>query len=99
MPAQSANDNPILNNPYEEPNWHYATNLKGELDYSKPMPGRRVFTPDVQTIPLAAGKTTCLRRDTCITWPRSYVVSERKLFLLPQGTCFSRFGRPNVWHG
>src|SRR6266581_4351486 len=45
-------ENPILNNPYDEPRWHYATNLKGELDYSKPLPGRRVFTPDMQTIPV-----------------------------------------------
>ena len=45
-------DNPILNNPYEEPRWHYATNLKGELDYAIPLPGRRVFTPDMQTIPV-----------------------------------------------
>lgn len=45
-------ENPILNNPYEEPRRHYATNLKGELDYSKPLPGRRVFTPDMQMIPV-----------------------------------------------
>lgn len=25
--------NPILNNPYEEPRLHYATNVEGELDY------------------------------------------------------------------
>jgi type III restriction enzyme len=45
-------DNPILNNPYEEPRWHYSTNLQGELDYANPLPGRRVFTPDLQTIPV-----------------------------------------------
>ncbi len=44
--------NPILNNPYEEPFWHYATNFQGELDYSRPVRGRRVFTPEVQTIPI-----------------------------------------------
>jgi len=31
-----AEENPILNNPYEEPGWHYATNLEGELDYERP---------------------------------------------------------------
>ena len=47
--------NPILNNPYEEPQWHYATNLAGELDYSRPVKGRRVFTPEIQTIPVRQG--------------------------------------------
>src|SRR4051812_6341161 len=47
--------NPILNNPYEEPAWHYATNLAGELDYEKPVKGRRMFTPEVHTIPVRQG--------------------------------------------
>src|ERR1017187_7354015 len=48
-------DNPILNNPYEEPKLHYATNLDGELDYSRPQEGRRVFTPEMQSIPIRQG--------------------------------------------
>ncbi len=44
-------DNPILNNPYEEPVAHYATNLDGELDYERVVSGRRVFTPDIQSVP------------------------------------------------
>lgn len=52
MPAEQ---NPILNNPYEEPTWHYATNLQGELDYSRPVKGRRIFTPEIQTIPVRQG--------------------------------------------
>ncbi len=47
-----ADENPILNNPYEEPRLHYVTNLEGELDYSKVEKGRRVFAGSVQTIPL-----------------------------------------------
>ena len=38
-------DNPILNNPFEEPRFHYATNLKGELDYDQVVSGRRPFIP------------------------------------------------------
>lgn len=34
MPGEQ---NPILNNPYEEPTWHYSTNLQGELDYARPV--------------------------------------------------------------
>ena len=52
MPTEQ---NPILNNPYEEPTWHYATNLAGELDYSRPVKGRRIFTPEIQTIPVRQG--------------------------------------------
>jgi type III restriction enzyme len=48
-------ENPILNNPYEEPEQHYATNLAGELDYSRPVKGRRIFTPEIQTIPVRQG--------------------------------------------
>ncbi len=48
-------NNPILNNPYEEPLAHYATNLAGELDYELIMPGRRVFTPDLQSVPVRVG--------------------------------------------
>ena len=51
-----ADENPILNNPYEEPVWHYATNLQGELDYSRPVKGRRIFTPDIQSIPVRQGQ-------------------------------------------
>ena len=47
-----ADENAILNNPYEEPQWHYATNLQGELDYARPVKGRRC-TPETQSIPVA----------------------------------------------
>ena len=40
-------NNPILNNPFEEPRFHYATNLKGELDYERVVSGRRPFSPEV----------------------------------------------------
>ncbi len=50
-----SDENPILNNPYEEPGWHYATNLQGELDYAHPVKGRRIFRPEIQTIPVRQG--------------------------------------------
>ncbi len=34
---------PILNNPYEAPRFHYATNLAGEIDYQTIQAGRRAF--------------------------------------------------------
>jgi len=69
-----AEENPILNNPYEEPQSHYSTNMAGELDYSRPVKGRKIFTPDVQSIPVRQGAQgdlmelmTLLRLNTVIT--------------------------------
>jgi len=53
--TMATEQNPILNNPYEEPGWHYATNLQGELDYTRPVKGRRFFTPEIQSIPVRQG--------------------------------------------
>lgn len=39
--------NPILNNPYEEPAWHYDTDLDGNLDYGRVLPGRRPYTSQI----------------------------------------------------
>ena len=45
------NQNPILNNPYNEPLLHYHTNDDGELDYTNTVSGRRVFRPDRDAMP------------------------------------------------
>src|SRR6266542_2315048 len=45
------NDNPILNNPYEEPKLHYATDAEGSLNYQDIREGRRIFTSDIQIMP------------------------------------------------
>ena len=46
------NDNPVLNSPYEEPKFHYATIAagpeQGSLDYNTIVKGRRIFSPDIQ---------------------------------------------------
>src|SRR3972149_10175559 len=47
--------NPILNNPYEEPKKHYATDTDGNLNYADIRKGRRIFTPDIQAIPVRQG--------------------------------------------
>jgi type III restriction enzyme len=45
------NDNPILNSPYDEPKFHYATDNDGSLNYKDIRKGRRIFTPDINAIP------------------------------------------------
>jgi len=52
MPNPKA-DNPILNNPYEEPMYYYGTDLDGRLDYEDKRIGRRPFVPIVAPIPVA----------------------------------------------
>jgi type III restriction enzyme len=45
---------PILNNPYEEPQWHYDATLEGNLDYSNILAGRRPYSPNLTVMPNAA---------------------------------------------
>ena len=40
-------NNPILNSPYHEPRWHYATDLQGNLNYEDIRKDRRVFDPNL----------------------------------------------------
>lgn len=48
--------NPILNNPYNEPEKYYDTSpVDGSLDYEKIIKGRRPYIPAVNPIPVKAG--------------------------------------------
>lgn len=46
-----SNSNPILNNPYEEPKWHYDATVEGNLDYSKILEGRRPYSANLTVLP------------------------------------------------
>jgi type III restriction enzyme len=48
-------DNPILNSPYSEPLCHYATEADGSLNYQDVRRGRRIFSPDIQLMPVKQG--------------------------------------------
>ncbi len=52
------NDNPVLNNPYEEPKYYYDTDLSGNIDYNKVINGRRPFGYDVNIVPNKRGGQT-----------------------------------------
>jgi type III restriction enzyme len=49
-------NNPILNNPYLEPRFHYATDREGSLNYLDIRKGRRIYTADIQVIPHRQGE-------------------------------------------
>ena len=44
-------DNPVLNNPYEEPKYYYDTDMNGNIDYATVVNGRRPFGYDVNIVP------------------------------------------------
>ncbi|MBR6031028.1 MAG: DEAD/DEAH box helicase family protein [Bacteroidaceae bacterium] len=48
---QANNDNPVLNNPYEEPRYYYDTDMNGNIDYQNIINGRRPFGYDVHIVP------------------------------------------------
>lgn len=48
-------NNPILNNPYEEPKYYYDTDLSGNIDYRTIKEGRRPFGYDVNIVPNQRG--------------------------------------------
>lgn len=43
--------NPILNNPYEEPLYHYDTDINGNLDYTRRLVGRRPYVEGISIVP------------------------------------------------
>lgn len=46
-----SNDNPILNNPYEEPRFHHNVDINGNLDYGSILEGRRPYMGNIQITP------------------------------------------------
>ncbi len=50
----SRDETPILNGPYDEPQFHYATTPDGNLDYRDKRPGRRIFAPETPQVPLGS---------------------------------------------
>lgn len=44
-----SDDNPILNNPYEEPKYHYNVDMDDNLNYSKILEGRRPYIGNIQS--------------------------------------------------
>ncbi len=47
------NENPILNNPYREPEYHYNVDADGNLDYNSIIQGRRPYIGRINISPNA----------------------------------------------
>lgn len=47
---------PILNNPYQEPRWHYDATPDGNLDYETVLLGRRPYAANLTVIPNTTGQ-------------------------------------------
>lgn len=52
--------NPILNNPYDEPTQHYAIDDTGAMSATNVREGRRLFTNDVNPLPIKQGPQTTI---------------------------------------
>lgn len=64
---QANNDNPVLNNPYEEPQYYYDTDMNGNIDYATVINGRRPFGYDVNIVPKKRGDQTIFSQDDFIS--------------------------------
>ena len=64
---QANNDNPVLNNPYEEPKYYYDTDMNGNIDYSKVINGRRPYGYDVNIVPKKRGDKTLFSQEDFIS--------------------------------
>ena len=64
---QANNDNPVLNNPYEEPQYYYDTDMNGNIDYATVINGRRPFGYDVNIVPKKRGDKTFFSQEDIIS--------------------------------
>ena len=64
---QANNDNPVLNNPYEEPMYYYDTDMNGNIDYATVIDGRRPFGYDVNIVPKKRGDKTFFSQEDFIS--------------------------------
>ena len=59
-------DNPILNNPYEEPQYYYDTDANGNIDYTTVISGRRPYGYDINIVPKRAQRTIFSQEDLAL---------------------------------
>ncbi len=64
---QANNENPVLNNPYEEPQYYYDTDMNGNIDYATVINGRRPFGYDVNIVPKKRGDKTFFSQEDFIS--------------------------------
>ena len=64
---QASNDNPVLNNPYEEPKYYYDTDMNGNIDYATVINGRRPYGYDVNIVPKKRGDQTIFSQKAFIS--------------------------------
>ena len=60
-------ENPVLNNPYEEPKYYYDTDMNGNIDYATVINGRRPFGYDVNIVPKKRGDKTFFSQEDFIS--------------------------------
>ena len=69
-------DNPILNNPYEEPQYYYDTDANGNIDYTTVISGRRPYGYDINIVPKRAQRTIFSQEDFGTTDPNADFIND-----------------------
>lgn len=64
---QANNDNPVLNNAYEEPKYYYESDINGNIDYTKIVEGRRPYGYDVNIVPNRRGQQAIFTQGDFVT--------------------------------
>ena len=60
---QNSNDNPVLNNPYEEPRYYYDSDANGNINYEKVITGRRPYGYDINIVPKKRGQRSMFSQE------------------------------------
>ena len=60
---QPSNDNPVLNNPYEEPRYCYDSDANGNINYEKVISGRRPYGYDINIVPKKRGQRSVFSQE------------------------------------
>ena len=60
---QNSTDNPVLNNPYEEPRYYYDSDANGNINYEKVIKGRRPYGYDINIVPKKRGQRSMFSQE------------------------------------
>ena len=63
----SKNDNPVLNNAYEEPKYYYDSDINGNINYNRVINGRRPYGYDVNIVPKIRGQKSFFTQGDFVT--------------------------------
>ena len=76
MKQQINSDNPVLNNPYEEPQYYYDSDANGNIDYETVITGRRPYGYDINIVPKRGQRSMFSQEDFASADPNAEFINE-----------------------